>query len=106
MTEPLLVLCTAPNPDVAAELARGLVEGGLAACVNIVGAVRSIYAWEGAIHDDAEVQLLIKSRRARYAALEAWLIDNHPYDVPEVLAVPIAGGSSAYLAWLNAQTSS
>lgn len=101
---PLLVLCTAPDEEVAATLARGLVEAGLAACVNVIPGVRSFYVWEGALEEAAEVQLLIKSRRARYAALESWLQENHPYDVPEVVALPIERGSDAYLAWLREQT--
>lgn len=103
--EPLLVLCTAPaDGDVAATLARGLVDQCLAACVNVVSGVRSFYRWEGAVQDDAEVQLLVKTRRSRFDALAAWLGENHPYSVPEILALPIATGSDAYLSWLVEQT--
>ncbi len=102
---PLLVLCTAPaEGDVAATLARGLVDQRLAACVNVVPGLRSFYRWEGAVQDDAEVQLLVKTRRSRFEALAAWLDENHPYSVPEILALPIADGSEAYLSWLVAQT--
>ncbi|GAB5544845.1 MAG: divalent cation tolerance protein CutA [Sandaracinaceae bacterium] len=100
----IVVLCTAPDEGVGATLARGLVDAKLAACVNLVPGVRSFYAWEGEVHDDAEVQLLIKSRRARFAALEAWLGEHHPYDVPEIIALPIEVGSKAYLGWLETQT--
>lgn len=101
---PILVLSTAPDADVAARLARGLVDGKLAACVNVIGGLRSFYRWEGEVHDDAEVQLLIKSRQHRFDALEAWLREHHPYDIPEIIALPIGGGSKDYLAWLEEQT--
>jgi periplasmic divalent cation tolerance protein len=100
----LLVLCTAPSADVGATLARGLVEARLAACVNVVAGVRSVYAWQGEVHDEAEVQLLVKTRRALFEAVRDWLVEHHPYDVPEVLALPIEAGSKAYLDWLEAQT--
>jgi periplasmic divalent cation tolerance protein len=101
---PLLILCTAPSDEVAATLARGLVEAKLAACVNVVSGLRSFYAWKGELRDEAEVQLLIKSRRARFDALEAWLREHHPYEVPEIIALPIERGSAAYLGWIIEQT--
>lgn len=101
---PILVLCTAPDGDVAARLARGLVDAKLAACVNVVPGLRSFYSWQGEVHDDPEVQLLIKSRQSCFDRLEAWLGEQHPYDVPEILALPIEGGSKAYLSWLEEQT--
>lgn len=105
MSDCILVLCTVPAAGDAAErIARGLVEARLAACVNAVGPVRSIYRWQGATHDDAELQLLIKSRRARYEELERWLREHHPYDEPEIVAVPIERGSPSYLAWIAAAT--
>jgi len=106
MTEdvPLLVLCTAPDDERAAELARGLVDAQLAACVNVVGGVRSYYSWKGEVCEDAEVQLLIKTRQSRYEALEGWLSSNHPYELPEILALRIERGSRAYLGWVADQT--
>jgi periplasmic divalent cation tolerance protein len=101
---PLLVLCTAPNSEVGARLARGLVEARLAACVNLVPEVRSFYTWKGALEDEREVQLLIKTRRSRYEALENWIVQNHPYEVPELLALDIAAGHGRYLDWLREQT--
>ncbi|MCA9714556.1 MAG: divalent-cation tolerance protein CutA [Myxococcales bacterium] len=102
--DPILVLCTAPDDVVGARLARGLVEQRLAACVNMIAGVRSFYRWKGTLHDDAEVQLVIKSRRGRFDALREWLGEHHPYDVPEVLALPIVAGSEPYLEWISAQT--
>ena len=101
---PVLVLCTAPNPEVGARLARGLVEARLAACVNLVPEVRSFYTWKGALEDEKEVQLLIKTRRSRFEALESWIVENHPYEVPELLALDIATGHGRYLDWLREQT--
>lgn len=101
-----LVLCTAPDADVAARLARGVVEAKLAACVNVIGGVRSYYVWKGELSDDSEVQLVIKTRKTHLAALEAHLFEHHPYEVPEILALPIAQGSRSYLAWLEEQTPS
>ncbi len=102
--EALVVLCTAPDMDTAVRLGRGLVEARLAACVNVVPGLRSIYRYEGEVHDEAEVQLLVKTRRGCFAALEAWLDAHHPYDVPEVLALPVAAGAPGYLSWLTQQT--
>ena len=93
-------LCTAPSAEVGTELARGLVEAKLAACVNIVPGVRSIYRWQGEIQDDAELLLIIKTSRERFEAMRDWLIEAHPYDVPEVLALPVEAGADAYLAWV------
>jgi periplasmic divalent cation tolerance protein len=103
--EALLVLCTAPNAEVAADLGRRLVENKLAACVNVIGGLRSFYFWDGAVQDDSEVQMFIKTRRARFDALRTWLAAEHPYDEPEVLAFEVADGSASYLDWLVAQTS-
>jgi periplasmic divalent cation tolerance protein len=100
----LVVLCTAPaGGEVAVGLARGLVEAGLAACVNLVPAVRSLYRWQGKLCDDAEVLLIIKTRRERFEAVREWLSREHPYEVPEVVALPIEAGAPSYLAWLAAQ---
>ena len=95
-----IVLSTAP-PDVAHDLARGIVEAHLAACVNLVTGVRSVYRWEGAVHRDSEVLLIIKTTAERLANLTARIEALHPYEVPEVLAVPVAGGAERYLAWLG-----
>ncbi len=103
MTEALVVLCTAPTAEVAAGLARSLVEAGLAACGNVVPGLRSIYRWEGRVEDQAEVLLLLKTTRARFPALRDELLRLHPYRVAEVLALPVEAGSAAYLEWVTAQ---
>jgi periplasmic divalent cation tolerance protein len=100
----IVVLCTAPDVETAARLARGVVEARLAACVNLIHGVRSIYAWEGVLHDEPEVQLLIKTLAVQFEPLRSWLETNHPYDVPEVLALPAAAGGERYLRWVAEQT--
>jgi periplasmic divalent cation tolerance protein len=100
----VIVLCTTPNPEIAASLARGLVEQRLGACANIVAAVRSIYAWQGEVKDDSESLMVIKTRRALFAQLAEWLKQHHPYEEPEIIALPIVEGSASYLAWVAAQT--
>jgi periplasmic divalent cation tolerance protein len=102
MSEPLhVVLVTAPDAEVGARIGRTLVEEGLAACANLVPGVRSIYRWEGAVHDDAEVLLILKTRAALSAALAARVRALHPYQLPEVLALAVAGGSEPYLDWVR-----
>jgi periplasmic divalent cation tolerance protein len=103
-TEVRVVLITAPDVETGAGLARALVAERLAACVNVVPAVRSIYRWEGEVQDDAEVLLVVKTRRARCAALAARVQDLHPYDVPEVVELPAVGGSEAYLDWVRRES--
>lgn len=100
----VLVLTTVPNDGEAATFARTLVEERLAACVNVVGPIRSIYRWEGAVEDAREWLLVAKARAADVAVLEARVRALHSYDVPEVLALPVVGGAEAYLAWLDAAT--
>ena len=100
--EVIVVLCTAPSDEVGAQLARGLLEARLAACVNLVPGVRSFYRWEGAVQDDAEVQLVIKTVPALVERVDRWLAEHHPYDTPEVIALPVSAGSRAYLEWVAA----
>ncbi len=99
-----LVINTCPDLATATGLAERLVEAGLAACVNIVPGARSVYRWQGALHQDEECLLLIKSTAERYAELEAAIRQHHPYELPEVIAVPIEAGLPAYLAWVDQQT--
>jgi periplasmic divalent cation tolerance protein len=96
----LVVLSTLPNPEKAAEIARILVEERLAACVNLLPQIRSIYRWQGAISDDTETLAIIKTTSERYKSLAARLRDLHPYEVAEILALPITGGNAPYLAWV------
>lgn len=99
-----MVLVTAPSAEVAASMARTLVEERLAACGNVLAEVRSIYRWEGRLHDDAEALLVLKTTRARLEALRDRVLALHPYEVPEVLALPVEAGSAAYLRWLADET--
>lgn len=103
MTDALVVLVTAPDAEVAARLARTLVEDRLAACGNVLPGLRSIYRWEGRVHDEPEALLLLKTTRARFEALREAVLRLHPYQVPEVIALPVEAGSAPYLAWLSAQ---
>ena len=95
-----VVLSTMPDDERAATIARALVDGGVAACVNLVPGVRSIYRWEGAVADDREQLAIIKTRRDRVDALLVRLRELHPYDVPEAIVLPVAGGHPPYLAWV------
>lgn len=101
MTDVILVLVTAPTADKAAELARTLVEEQLAACGNIVPGLRSIYRWEGKLHDEQEVLLILKTKDVLFEALRARVVALHPYEVPEVLRLDITDGHGPYLAWVR-----
>jgi len=101
-----VVLVTMPTAERAAELARALVEERLAACGNVVPGLRSIYRWEGKVVDEPEVLLVLKTTAARFEALRDRVLALHPYQVPEVLALPVEAGSAAYLAWVGAETAS
>jgi periplasmic divalent cation tolerance protein len=96
----VVVLVTAPNAESAASIARTLVEEGLAACGNVIPGVRSIYRWQGEIHDDAEAMLVLKTERRLVDALKKRLPTIHPYQVPELLVLPVEDGLPAYLAWV------
>lgn len=105
MLHAIVVLVTTPTPERAAEIARALVEERLAACGNVVPGLRSIYRWEGKVQEDAEALLVLKTTRGRFEALRERVLALHPYDVPEVIALPVEVGSAPYLAWLAAETS-
>ena len=100
----VVVFVTAPNADVATTIARTLVSEKLAACVNIVPGLRSIYSWQGKMYDEAEILCIVKTRQALFPALRDRVTALHPYDVPEIIALPISDGSAPYLAWLQHET--
>ena len=97
MDQHIVVLITAASPDEADKLSRGLVEEKLAFCVNSVPGIKSTYFWERKLCVDEECLLIVKTRASRFPALEKWIQENHSYDVPEVIALPTAQGSKAYL---------
>jgi len=99
----ILILTTVDTPELGRKIAFALVEGGLAACVNIVPQVRSVYRWEGEVHDEPELLLVIKTAGAQFETVRRRIREMHSYSVPEVIAVPIAAGDVDYLAWLHAQ---
>jgi periplasmic divalent cation tolerance protein len=100
----LLVLTNLPDEASAHALASTLVAENLAACVNILAPCRSVYRWQGKIESTAEVPLLIKTTTARYPALEAAIRARHPYELPEIIALPVELGLPEYLAWVAGET--
>lgn len=100
----LLVLTNLPDRGAAERLADLVVEKNLAACVNILAPCRSVYRWKGAVQHDEEHPVLIKTTQERYGALEKALHEGHPYELPEIIAVPIERGLPAYLDWVAAAT--
>lgn len=100
----LLVTTNLPNNETARHLARTLIEQRLAACVSILPVCRSVYHWQGVIEEAEETPLLIKTTQEQYAALEAGIRALHPYELPEIIAVPIVAGLPEYLAWVAAET--
>jgi len=101
----LAVFSTFPSPEKAAEIARTLVSEGLAACANLLPAVRSIYRWKGEINDEQETLAVIKTTRDRFDAMKTRLVGLHPYEVAEVIAIPVEAGHAPYLAWVADETS-
>jgi len=97
----LVCYCTCPDDAVASAIAHALVSEGLAACVNRIGGVRSVYRWQGEVHDDAEVLLMIKIPGSGLDRVRERIESLHPYELPELIAVEIRGGSTPYLAWLR-----
>ena len=102
--EAIVVYITAPNEDEAAKIAKALVEERLAACVNIVRGIRSIYTWQGKIEDDAEVLMIAKTRRNLFEPFKNRVKELHSYTVPEIIALPIIDGLEDYLNWLKEAT--
>jgi periplasmic divalent cation tolerance protein len=102
--EHIVVFVTAPDEQVAADIARTLVEERFAGCVNIVRSVRSIYSWEGRIEDDSEVLMIIKTKKEMFPRVEKRVKELHPYSVAEIISFPIIEGSKEYLDWLDTVT--
>lgn len=102
--ETLLILTNCPDEESAKAIALALVESKLAACVNILPCVQSIYRWQGVVESATEIPLFIKSTATNYPALEAAIRERHPYDLPEIIALPIQAGLPAYLNWVAAET--
>ena len=99
----IVVLCTTANAEEAASIGQVLVEERLAACVNILPPIQSIYRWKERIERDTEILLVIKTTPERFAALRERILALHSYDTPEVIALPVSAGSDKYLAWLREQ---
>lgn len=100
----VVVVTTTDSDEEAERLARGLVDAHLAACVQIVGPVRSAFRWEGSVSVETEWQLVVKTAAARVDELTTWLVAEHSYEVPEVVAVPVVGGHAPYLRWVTDET--
>jgi periplasmic divalent cation tolerance protein len=100
----LLILTSLPDEDSARAMAAALVHERLAACVNVLAPCRSVYRWQGQVEEAQEVPLLIKTTAASYPALEAAIRTRHPYELPEIIAVPLAHGLPEYLAWIAEET--
>ena len=101
MSERVVALSTVGTAEDAERIARTLVERGLAACVNVVPGLVSIYRWKGEVQRDGELLLVIKTRADRFEAMREALVAMHPYEVPELIALPIGAGHAPYLAWLD-----
>ena len=100
----MLVLTNLPDREAARKLAEGLVGARLAACVSVMAECLSIYRWKGTVETTSEVPVLIKTRAALYPDVEAFVRDHHPYELPEVIALPLNAGLASYLAWIAAET--
>lgn len=100
----LLVYCTCPDEAAGTELATRLVKAGLAGCVNVLPGITSIYKWHGEMKSGSEALLLIKCPAAKYPALQAAIAEQHPYELPEIIAVSIDTGLPAYLTWIREET--
>lgn len=100
----ILVLITTPSAETSQQIAEALVSRKLAACVNILPGIRSLYTWKGAVQQDNEHLLIVKSRLRLFDALQAAVREIHPYEVPEIIALPVVAGAQSYLDWWQAET--
>ena len=103
MTDKIVVLCTCSSSDEARRIAGKLIERRLAACVNFLPPVRSVYHWKGAVEESEEILMIIKSARPLFEQLRAAIARLHSYEVPEIVAFPIVDGSESYLAWMDSE---
>lgn len=104
LPQQIVVLITVPSKDVGLKIARSLVENELAACVNLLPGITSVYRWEGKIAEDEELLLIAKTKQSLFETLSETVTQNHPYDVPEVIALPIVAGLKEYLSWMDEET--
>ena len=104
MSDPIVVFVTCGSEEEGLKIANALVEGRLAACVNLISPIRSIYRWEGKIWDEKEWLLIIKTEKHRFEELEKRVKFLHSYSVPEIISLPVEEGSSAYLNWIRENT--
>ncbi len=104
MSDPIVVFVTCGSEEEGLKIANALVEGRLAACVNLISPIRSIYRWEGKIWDEKEWLLIIKTQKERFGELEKSVRSLHSYSVPEIISLPILEGSSSYLNWIRENT--
>ncbi|MCZ2154437.1 MAG: divalent-cation tolerance protein CutA [Bryobacterales bacterium] len=104
MPNKIMVFSTVPSEEVATAIARAVVQEELAACVNILPGITSVYRWQGAVDTSSEFLLIFKTRGALFEALRARIVALHPYEVPEVVAVPITAGHTPYLEWIDEST--
>lgn len=100
----IAVYITAGNEEEAVKLGKGLVDNRLAACANLVRAVRSIYRWKGQLCDENETLIIAKSRKELFHKIKDFIKNNHSYEVPEIIAVPIVSGLASYLDWIDENT--
>ncbi|HEX5126957.1 MAG TPA: divalent-cation tolerance protein CutA [Rhodocyclaceae bacterium] len=100
----ILIITNLPDAETAQRISRNLVERRLAACVNVLAPCRSVYRWQGGVEEATEVPLLIKATTANYDALEEAIRAQHPYELPEIIAVPIDRGLPEYLAWVESES--
>jgi periplasmic divalent cation tolerance protein len=105
MDDTVIVLTNLPNRESAMRLAGALLEKRIAACINVLAECTSVYRWKGAVENAREVPVLIKTRAARYAEVEAAIRGLHPYELPEIIAVPVVRGFEDYLRWVADETS-
>lgn len=105
MSEHVICFVTSNNLEQATDIARFLVQNRLAACVNIIDPIRSIYSWKNEIYDEKEILMVIKTRRALFEKLTLEITKRHSYEVPEIISVPIENGLPSYLNWIDQNTS-